>query len=160
MMFFSLVYRFINCIMVSMLNHPSSMCLDLGFNCVLWKSVVCHLVLIESIHNTLNRLIQVSGFRWIDSQLLESMHNGIDLFQFESSHQNSLTYTESIQHKVESYHSSSWAHLNRFTCALNRFILHAFLGCLLLSESLHSFSESIHLVVFVRNFSLITPHYI
>jgi len=35
MMFLSLVYRFINCIMVSMLKHLASMCLDLGFICVL-----------------------------------------------------------------------------------------------------------------------------
>jgi hypothetical protein len=70
--------------------------------------------------------------------------------------QNSLTCTESIHLKVESYHSSSWAYLNRFTHALNRFILHAFLGCLLLCESIHSFSESIDQVVFVQNFALIT----
>jgi len=71
-----------------------------------------------------------------------------------------MTNTESSQQKVESYQSSSWAHLNRFTCALNRFILHAFLGCLLLSESIDSFSESIHYVVFMQKFSLTSPHYI
>jgi len=34
MMFFSLVYHFDNCLMVSMLKHPTFMCLGLGFTCV------------------------------------------------------------------------------------------------------------------------------
>jgi len=160
MILFSWVYCFIHCTMVSILKHPSSMWLYQGFNCVLWERVVYHLLLIELIRNTLNQFIQVSDFRWIHSLLLESIHIWIDSFHFESSHQNSLTYTESNQQKVESYQSSSWAHMNRFTCALNRFILHAFLGFLLLYESFHSFSESIHYVVFMRKFSLTSPHYI
>jgi hypothetical protein len=143
MMFFSLVYRFINCIMASMLKHPSSMCRSVGFIWILWKKGHC------SSFSIVNQFI----IQWIDSSnsltIYESIHNLLNRFTFESIHLND-----------EWYHSSSWAHLNRFICTLNRFILHAFLSCLLLSESIHSFSELIHQGVFVRNFTLITPHYI
>jgi len=146
--------------MISMLKHPTSMCLGLGFTCVLWKSVIVHIVAywIDSSHTESTHLslwLQMNRFTtpWIVSHL-----NRFFLVWIVS--QNSLTCTESIHLKVGSYHSSSWAHLNRFTHALNHFILHVFLSCLLLSESIHSFSESIYQVVFVRNFALITLHYI
>jgi len=45
---------------------------------------------------------------------------------------------------------------NSFTSEL----LHAFLGCPLLSESIHSFSESIQSDDFVLKFSLNSPFYI
>jgi len=78
MMFFSLVYRFNNCLMVSMLKHPSSMCLGLGFTCVLWKVVIC------SSFGTLNRFIT----HWIDSSksltIDESIHNSLNRITYES----------------------------------------------------------------------------
>jgi len=41
MMFFSLVYHVFVRFMISMFKHPASMCLELGFNCVLVKK--CHM---------------------------------------------------------------------------------------------------------------------
>jgi len=146
--------------MVSMWKHPSFMCLGLDFFCVMWKSVFIHLLVqwidsshTESIHLSLWLLMNRFTFPWIVSHM-----NWLISVWIVS--QNSLTCTESIHLKNESYHSSSWAYLNRFTHTLNRFILHAFLECLLLSQSIHSFSESIHHVVYVRNLCLVTPLYI
>jgi len=74
--------------------------------------------------------------------------------------QNSMTLTESIQLKHESYQSSSWVHLNRYINTPNCFILHAFSVCFLLSELIQPFIESIHSVKSVRKLCLVTPPYI
>lgn len=123
MMFLNLVYHFDDCVMVSMLKHPESMCLGLGFIFVSCKSVLVHHLSswIDSIHTEsihLSLWLHVNRFTspWIDSCMNR-------LFSTWIVSQNSLNCTKSIHKKHESYHSSSWVHLNRFTYALNRLIL-------------------------------------
>ena len=129
MMSFRLVYYFNNWPMISMLKHPTSMCLCLGFTCVMWKSVIVYLLTLwidsshtESIHQNHWLLMNRFTILWIISH----SNRIISVWTFS---QNSLTCAESNHLKGESYHSSSWAYLNQFTYALNHFILHALLGC-------------------------------
>jgi len=136
------------------------MCLGRWLSCVSWKSVWVHLLTswidsihYESIHPSLWLKVNQFTSTWIDSWMNR-------LFSVWNVSQNSLTCTESIHKRLESYQSSFWVHLNRLKYVLNRFILHAFLVCFLLSESTQPFSESIQFVYFLRKLSLFTPYYI
>jgi len=141
---------------ISMLKHPASQ--YLGLDCVHKSLFIFHPV--ESIYYILNRFIKVSDYWWIDSKSLWIISYMNRLTSLWNASQNSLTLTESIQLKHESYQSSSWVHLNQFINTLNCFIFHAFSVCFLCSESIQSIIESIHSVKSVRKLCLVTSHYI
>jgi hypothetical protein len=121
-MFFSLVYCFVYRIMTSMLKHLASMFLEFWFLCVLVKmcQIPYYAFWIDSIYTELTHqsfwlLMNRFATSWIDSRLNR-------LISIWIVSPNSLAFTESIHHKVESYQSSSWAHLNRFSYTLSFFI--------------------------------------
>ena len=125
-----------------------------------------HIVKIHFLHFWIDPLSSKS-YHIMSLTLYESFRVTLNRFTFESSQKMYESNHENFLTCLESIHNS-----------LNRFILHPWLTWIdsnlywiasifislwlafLLFESIHTFSESFHYVVFCQNFALASPFYI